>query len=194
MDPLAPLPPDEFERMHELDHVGDVFHGLTRAELKKVIDTEVAKLAECLKLQNLIRALVLTDEAEDLLITVARGEDLHLLIARARPKDLRVSIVRPRICASSLEEFGVGAKPLLEAIHYLLEEPLCCGEPAGFRGTITVRVREVNGAKELWFDTTVSAGRLLARVGATLVCCAALVFLAGILLGWWCQRALKTSH
>ena len=46
MDPLAPLPPDEFERMHELDHVGDVFHGLTRAELKKVIDTEVAKLRE----------------------------------------------------------------------------------------------------------------------------------------------------
>jgi ATP-dependent Clp protease ATP-binding subunit ClpC len=109
-----------------LNRVDDiiVFRSLTKEDLKRIIDIEVAKVCKRLKEKNL--TMVLTDDAKE--VVIAKGTSL---------------------------EFG--ARPLRRAIEHLLEDPLAEDLLRGsFEGktTITVRVREENGEKKLWFDTT----------------------------------------
>jgi ATP-dependent Clp protease ATP-binding subunit ClpC len=113
-----------------LNRVDDiiVFRSLTKADLKHIIDIELSKVYKRLKEKNL--ALVLTEEAKDLLIE--RGSSLEF---GARP--LRRSI-----------------EHLLEDP---LAEELLKGTFGG-KDTITVRVHEVDGEKKLWFDATAGAG------------------------------------
>jgi hypothetical protein len=85
----------------------------------------------------------------------------------------------------NLGSSGLGFGPLQAAIHEL-ELMLCERGYAAFRhNTVTVRVLEVDGEKELWFDTTVHVWRLLAPWAAMLAFCTMLVFLAGVFSGWW---------
>jgi ATP-dependent Clp protease ATP-binding subunit ClpC len=109
-----------------LNRVDDiiVFRGLTKADLKNIIDIELAKVQKRLKEKNL--QLVLTDEAKDLLID--KGSNLEF---GARP--LR------RTIEHLLED------PLAEA--------LLQGSFTG-KDTITVRVQEVEGEKKLQFDAS----------------------------------------
>jgi ATP-dependent Clp protease ATP-binding subunit ClpC len=104
-----------------------VFRSLTRDDLKHIINIELTKVSKRLKEKNL--TLVLTEESKDLLIE--KG--------------------------SSVE---YGARPLRRAIEHLLEDPLAeellKGSFVG-KDTITVRVREQDGEKRLWFDATGTA-------------------------------------
>src|SRR5947209_9297831 len=109
-----------------LNRVDDiiVFRSLTQVDLKHIIDIELAKVAKRLKEKGLI--LVMTEEAKDFIIE--KGTSL---------------------------EFG--ARPLRRAIEHHLEDPLAeqllHGKFAGM-DTITVRVREEEGEKKLFMDST----------------------------------------
>jgi ATP-dependent Clp protease ATP-binding subunit ClpC len=113
-----------------LNRVDDiiVFRSLTKADLKNIIDIELAKVTKRLKEKNL--ALVLTEDAKDLLID--RGSSLEF---GARP--LRRAI-----------------EHLLEDP---LAEQLLNGSFAG-KETITVKVHEVDGEKKLFFEATGGSG------------------------------------
>ncbi|MFN4257653.1 MAG: ATP-dependent Clp protease ATP-binding subunit [Gemmataceae bacterium] len=109
-----------------LNRVDDiiVFRSLTKDDLKNIIDIELEKVSKRLKEKNLV--LVLSEEAKELLIE--KGSSL---------------------------EFG--ARPLRRAIEHLLEDPLSEDLLRGsFEGkeVITVRVKEVDGEKQLAFDAT----------------------------------------
>jgi len=117
-----------------LNRVDDiiVFRGLTKENIKQIIDIELQKLSKRLLDKGL--KLILTEEAKELII----GEGYST-------------------------EYG--ARPLRRAIEHLLEDPLSENVlRGGFQGkdTITVRVREEDGKKVLFFDSTSSA----ALVGA----------------------------
>jgi ATP-dependent Clp protease ATP-binding subunit ClpC len=120
-----------------LNRVDDiiVFRSLTKDDLKHIIDIELAKVIKRLKEKNL--ALVLTEEAKDLLIE--KGSSLEF---GARP--LRRAI-----------------EHLLEDP---LSEELLKGGFAG-KDTITVRVGEVGGEKKLVFDATGTAPPELVAAG-----------------------------
>src|SRR5262249_26660348 len=111
-----------------LNRVDDiiVFRSLNKADMKDIIDIELAKVIKRLKEKNL--ALVLTDEAKDLLIDKGYSPEFG-----ARP--LRRAI-----------------EHLLEDP---LSEELLKGIFQG-KDTITVRVQEVEGEKRLAFDATVA--------------------------------------
>jgi ATP-dependent Clp protease ATP-binding subunit ClpC len=112
-----------------LNRVDDiiVFRSLTKPDLKNIIDIELGKVTKRLKEKSL--ALSLTEEAKDLIID--RGSSL---------------------------EFG--ARPLRRAIEHLLEDPLAeellKGSFTG-KGTIVVRVGEVDGEKKLVFESAAIA-------------------------------------
>jgi ATP-dependent Clp protease ATP-binding subunit ClpC len=119
-----------------LNRVDDiiVFRSLNKGDMRNIIDIELAKVIKRLKEKSL--ALVLTEEAKDLLIDKGYNAEFG-----ARP--LRRAIE-----------------------HFLedpLSEELLKG---GFQGkdTITVRVQEVEGEKKLIFDATGAApsGELVA--------------------------------
>ncbi len=120
-----------------LNRVDDiiVFRSLTKEDLKHIIDIELAKVSKRLKEKNL--ALVLTDEAKELLIE--RGTSLEF---GARP--LRRAI-----------------EHLLEDP---LAEKLLHGEFTG-KDTVTVRVVETDGEKKLAFEATTGATPELAGAG-----------------------------
>jgi ATP-dependent Clp protease ATP-binding subunit ClpC len=109
-----------------LNRVDDiiVFRGLTKVDLKHIIDIELVKVSKRLKEKGL--TLVLNDEAKELLIEKGTSLDYG-----ARP--LR------RAIEHSLED--------------PLSEDLLRGNFVG-KDTINVRVGEVNGEKKLIFDTT----------------------------------------
>jgi ATP-dependent Clp protease ATP-binding subunit ClpC len=109
-----------------LNRVDDiiVFRSLTQDNLKRIIDIELSKVSKRLAEKSL--TLVLTEEAKDFLIE--KGTSLEY-----------------------------GARPLRRAIEHYLEDPL--SEDllrGGFVGkdTITMRVKEENGEKKLYFDAT----------------------------------------
>jgi ATP-dependent Clp protease ATP-binding subunit ClpC len=112
-----------------LNRVDDiiVFRALTQADLRNIIDIELAKVSKRLKEKNL--TLVMSDEAKDFLIE--KGTSLEF---GARP--LRRAI-----------------EHLLEDP---LSEQLLRGEFAG-KDTLTVRVEEADGEKRLAFEATTSA-------------------------------------
>jgi ATP-dependent Clp protease ATP-binding subunit ClpC len=108
-----------------LNRVDDiiVFRSLTREDLKAIIDIELGKVSKRLKEKGF--NLVMSEEAKELLIE--KGTSL---------------------------EFG--ARPLRRAIEHLLEDPLSEELLRGkFEGkdTVTVRVKEENGEKKVFFDT-----------------------------------------
>jgi ATP-dependent Clp protease ATP-binding subunit ClpC len=111
-----------------LNRVDDVivFRSLNKVDMKNIIDIELAKVVKRLKEKNL--ALVLTEEAKDLLIEKGYSPEFG-----ARP--LRRAI-----------------EHLLEDP---LSEELLKGVFQG-KDTITVRVQEVEGDKKLAFDATVA--------------------------------------
>jgi ATP-dependent Clp protease ATP-binding subunit ClpC len=113
-----------------LNRVDDiiVFRSLNKADMKNIIDIELAKVIKRLKEKNL--TLVLTEEAKDLLIEKGYSPEFG-----ARP--LRRAI-----------------EHLLEDP---LSEELLKGNFQG-KDTITVRVQEVDGDKKLLFDATTGAG------------------------------------
>jgi ATP-dependent Clp protease ATP-binding subunit ClpC len=109
-----------------LNRVDDiiVFRSLNKEDMKNIIDIELAKVIKRLKEKNL--ALALTDEAKDLLIDKGYSPEF-------------------------------GARPLRRAIEHLLEDPLSEELLKGaFQGkeTVTVKVKEVEGEKKLYFDAT----------------------------------------
>jgi ATP-dependent Clp protease ATP-binding subunit ClpC len=109
-----------------LNRVDDiiVFRSLNKDDMKHIIDIELAKVVKRLKEKNL--ALVLNEEAKDLLIDKGYSPEF-------------------------------GARPLRRAIEHLLEDPLSEDLLKGaFQGkeTIAVKVKEVDGEKKLYFDTT----------------------------------------
>jgi ATP-dependent Clp protease ATP-binding subunit ClpC len=112
-----------------LNRVDDiiVFRSLNKTDMKNIIDIELAKVIKRLKEKNL--ALVLTDEAKDLLIDKGYSPEFG-----ARP--LRRAI-----------------EHLLEDP---LSEELLKGIFQG-KDTITVRVQEVDGEKKLAFEATVGS-------------------------------------
>jgi ATP-dependent Clp protease ATP-binding subunit ClpC len=112
-----------------LNRVDDiiVFRSLNKTDMKNIIDIELAKVSKRLKEKNL--ALVLTDEAKDLLIEKGYSPEFG-----ARP--LRRAI-----------------EHLLEDP---LSEELLKGNFQG-KDRITVRVQEVEGDKKLAFDATSGA-------------------------------------
>jgi ATP-dependent Clp protease ATP-binding subunit ClpC len=118
-----------------LNRVDDiiVFRSLNKADMKNIIDIELAKVIKRLKEKNL--ALILTEEAKDLLIEKGYSPEFG-----ARP--LRRAI-----------------EHLLEDP---LAEELLKGNFQG-KDVITVRVHEVDGEKKLLFDATVgsSGGELV---------------------------------
>lgn len=112
-----------------LNRVDDiiVFRSLTKDDLKNIIDIELSKVKMRLKEKGF--DLVLTEEAKEALIE--KGTSL---------------------------EFG--ARPLRRAIEHNLEDPLAEDLLHGtFHGkdTITVKVREEEGKKILYFDATKEA-------------------------------------
>jgi ATP-dependent Clp protease ATP-binding subunit ClpC len=119
-----------------LNRVDDiiVFRSLNKADMKNIIDIELAKVVKRLKEKNLM--LVLTEEAKDLLIERGYSPEFG-----ARP--LRRAI-----------------EHLLEDP---LSEELLKGSFQG-KDTITVRVHEVDGEKKLVFEATsaAAAGELVA--------------------------------
>src|SRR5437762_1408487 len=121
-----------------LNRVDDiiVFRGLTKEDLKHIIDIELKKVSKRLKEKSL--TLVMSDEAKELLIE--RGTSLEF---GARP--LRRAI-----------------EHLLEDP---LSEKLLRGEFNG-RDMITVRAGEVDGEKKLTFDPTSTAPPQPELVGA----------------------------
>jgi len=112
-----------------LNRVDDiiVFRGLTKEDLKHIIDIELAKVSKRLKEKNL--TLVMSDEAKELLIE--KGTSLEF---GARP--LRRAI-----------------EHLLEDP---LAELLLRGGFSG-KDTLTARVEEVEGEKKLAFDASAAA-------------------------------------
>jgi ATP-dependent Clp protease ATP-binding subunit ClpC len=122
-----------------LNRVDDiiVFRSLNKADMKDIINIELAKVVKRLKEKNL--TLVLTEEAKDLLIERGYSPEFG-----ARP--LRRAI-----------------EHLLEDP---LAEELLKGNFQG-KDTITVRVHEVEGEKKLLFDATqgAAAGELVAAAG-----------------------------
>jgi ATP-dependent Clp protease ATP-binding subunit ClpC len=110
-----------------LNRVDDtiVFRHLTEADLGDVIELELKKVRERLTEHGL--KLVLTDESKEFLIK--KGSNLDF-----------------------------GARPLRRSIENYVEDPLSeellKGEFQG-KDTITVRVKEVGGRKQLYFDGTV---------------------------------------
>jgi ATP-dependent Clp protease ATP-binding subunit ClpC len=112
-----------------LNRVDDiiVFRSLNKADMKNIIDIELAKVVKRLKEKNL--TLVLTEESKDLLIERGYSPEFG-----ARP--LRRAI-----------------EHLLEDP---LSEELLKGNFQG-KDTITVRVQEVDGEKKLSFDATSGA-------------------------------------
>ncbi len=120
-----------------LNRVDDVivFRSLTKENLKRIIDIELSKVSKRLADKNL--TLVLTEEAKDFMIE--KGTSLEY-----------------------------GARPLRRAIEHHLEDPLAeellRGAYSG-KDTITVRVREDNGEKKLYFDATGTATPELVAAG-----------------------------
>jgi ATP-dependent Clp protease ATP-binding subunit ClpC len=112
-----------------LNRVDDVivFRSLTKENLKRIIDIELGKVCKRLAEKNL--TLVLTEEAKDFLIE--KGTSLDY-----------------------------GARPLRRAIEHYLEDPLAedllHGLFAG-KDTITVRTKEENGEKKLFFEATTTS-------------------------------------
>src|SRR5438477_5447424 len=104
-----------------------VFRSMNKADMKNIIDIELAKVIKRLKEKSL--KLVLTEEAKDLLIEKGYNQEFG-----ARP--LRRAI-----------------EHLLEDP---LSEELLKGGFKG-KDTITVRVQEVEGEKKLFFDATSTA-------------------------------------
>jgi ATP-dependent Clp protease ATP-binding subunit ClpC len=109
-----------------LNRVDDiiVFRSLNKDNLKRIIDIELSKVSKRLAEKNL--TLVLTEEAKEFLIE--KGTSLEY-----------------------------GARPLRRAIEHYLEDPL--SEDllrGGFVGKniITMRVKEEDGEKKLYFDCT----------------------------------------
>jgi ATP-dependent Clp protease ATP-binding subunit ClpC len=123
-----------------LNRVDDiiVFRSLNKADMKNIIDIELAKVIKRLKEKNLV--LNLTEEAKELLIEKGYSPEFG-----ARP--LRRAI-----------------EHLLEDP---LSEELLKGAFQG-RDTITVRVHEVDGEKKIHFDATngVNAGGELVGAGS----------------------------
>jgi ATP-dependent Clp protease ATP-binding subunit ClpC len=121
-----------------LNRVDDVivFRSLTKENLKRIIEIELSKVSKRLADKNL--TLVLTEEAKDFMIE--RGTSLEY-----------------------------GARPLRRAIEHHLEDPLAeellRGAYAG-KDTITVRVREENGEKKLFFDATGTSSQELVGAGS----------------------------
>jgi ATP-dependent Clp protease ATP-binding subunit ClpC len=117
-----------------LNRVDDiiVFRGLTKEDLKRIVDIELSKVAKRLKDKNL--TLVMTEEAKELLIE--KGTSLEF---GARP--LRRAI-----------------EHLLEDP---LSESLLRGGFAG-KDTLTVRVGEQDGEKKLTFETSTTEPELVA--------------------------------
>src|SRR5438034_338437 len=119
-----------------LNRVDDiiVFRSLNKADMKNIIDIELAKVVKRLKEKNL--ALMLTEEAKDLLIEKGYSPEFG-----ARP--LRRAI-----------------EHLLEDP---LSEELLKGNFQG-KDTIAVRVQDAEGEKKLFFDatSTAAAGELVA--------------------------------
>src|SRR5262249_16231545 len=109
-----------------LNRVDDiiVFRSLTKPDLKNIIDIELAKVSKRMKEKNL--ALVLTDEAKDLIIE--KGSSLEF---GARP--LRRAIEH--------------------LVEDPLAEKLLHGAFEG-KSTVTVRVVEEDGEKKLTFEAT----------------------------------------
>src|SRR5438477_5098136 len=104
-----------------------VFRSMNKADMKNIIDIELAKVVKRLKEKNL--TLVLTEQAKDLLIEKGYSPEFG-----ARP--LRRAI-----------------EHLLEDP---LSEELLKGTFQG-KDTITVRVLEVEGEKKIGFDATGAA-------------------------------------
>src|SRR5262249_17864109 len=121
-----------------LNRVDDiiVFRSLNKADMKNIIDIELAKVVKRLKEKNL--TLVLTEEAKELLIERGYSPEFG-----ARP--LRRAI-----------------EHLLEDP---LSEELLKGNFQG-KDTITVRVQEADGEKKLLFDATMGAPPAGELVGA----------------------------
>jgi ATP-dependent Clp protease ATP-binding subunit ClpC len=121
-----------------LNRVDDVivFRSLNKDDLKRIIGIELAKVSKRLADKNL--TLVLTEEAKDFLID--KGTSLEY-----------------------------GARPLRRAIEHYLEDPLAedllHGRFAG-KDTVTVRVREENGEKKLYFDATTTGTPELIAAGS----------------------------
>jgi len=120
-----------------LNRVDDtiVFHGLNKDNIKAIIDIELVKVAKRLADKGL--RLVLTDEAKDFLVDEGHSPEY-------------------------------GARPLRRAIEHKLEDPLSEDLLRGtFHGkdTITVKVREEEGKKSLFFDATSSANLVGAGAG-----------------------------
>jgi ATP-dependent Clp protease ATP-binding subunit ClpC len=123
-----------------LNRVDDiiVFRSLNKADMKNIIDIELAKVIKRLKEKNLL--LILTEEAKDLLIEKGYSPEFG-----ARP--LRRAI-----------------EHLLEDP---LAEELLKGNFQG-KDVITVRVHEVDGEKKLLFDATAGSpgGELVGAAAA----------------------------
>jgi len=121
-----------------LNRVDDiiVFRSLNKDNLKRIIDIELGKVCKRLSEKNL--TLVLTEEAKDFLIE--KGTSLEY-----------------------------GARPLRRAIEHYLEDPLSedllRGSFVG-KDTITVRTREEEGEKKLYFDSTTSNPAELVAAGS----------------------------
>ncbi len=121
-----------------LNRVDDiiVFRGLTKEDLKRIIDIELSKVTKRLKEKDL--TLVMSDEAKEFLID--KGTSLEY---GARP--LR------RAIEHHLED--------------PLSEDLLRGSFAG-KDTITVKVHEVDGEKKLFFESTSTTPHELVAAGA----------------------------
>jgi ATP-dependent Clp protease ATP-binding subunit ClpC len=120
-----------------LNRVDDVivFRGLTKDDLKRIIDIEVEKVRKRLREKEL--TLVMTDEAKEYLIDKGTNTEYG-----ARP--LRRAI----------EQY----------LEDPMAEDLLRGTFAG-KDTITVRTQEVGGEKKLSFEATASAPRELVASG-----------------------------
>jgi ATP-dependent Clp protease ATP-binding subunit ClpC len=119
-----------------LNRVDDiiVFRGLTKDNIVSIIDIELSKLSKRMLEKGL--NLVLSDEAKDLIIEEGYSPEY-------------------------------GARPLRRAIERMLEDPLSEDLLRGvFHGkdTISVRVRDEEGVKRLWFDATAQSS--LVEAGA----------------------------
>ncbi|MHB1571684.1 MAG: AAA family ATPase, partial [Solirubrobacteraceae bacterium] len=121
-----------------LNRVDDiiVFRSLNKDNLKRIIDIELSKVSKRLAEKNL--TLVLTEEAKEFLIE--KGTSLEY-----------------------------GARPLRRAIEHYLEDPL--SEDllrGGFVGKniITMRVKEEDGEKKLYFDCTTTPAPELVAAGS----------------------------
>lgn len=113
-----------------------VFRHLTDDDLSEVIELELAKVRERLEERGL--ALILDDDSKKFLIK--KGSDLDF-----------------------------GARPLRRSIQSYVEDPLSEEMLKGeFQGvdTITVKVKEVGGKKQLYFDTSTEKKEEPPKVGA----------------------------